>query len=99
MRMELELVQVRLGSVTSAVPYFCLASIENSESFKSTIFFWTFSDNSCLAKKMADDSLSDEQLQQLLKDAEQRLRGKGKKQTQVSELSALSSRYCAPPNI
>lgn len=46
---------------------------------------------------MADDNLSDEQLQQLLKDAENRLRSKGKKQNQLSEISALSSRYCAPP--
>lgn len=39
---------------------------------------------------MADDSLSDEQLQQLLKDAEQRMRAKGKKLSTASEISALS---------
>ncbi|KUJ19787.1 putative rRNA-processing protein fcf2 [Mollisia scopiformis] len=39
---------------------------------------------------MADDNLSDEQLQQLLKDAEQRLRSKSKKQNKPSEISALS---------
>lgn len=44
---------------------------------------------------MADENLSDEQLQQLLKDAEQRLRSKSKKQNQSSEISALSNRYCA----
>jgi hypothetical protein len=42
---------------------------------------------------MVDDDLSDEQLQQLLKDAEQRLRSKSKKQNQISEISALSNRY------
>lgn len=47
---------------------------------------------------MADDNLSDDQLQQLLKDAEQRLRSKSKTQNKNSEISALSSRYCAPPN-
>ncbi|KAF8866013.1 putative rRNA-processing protein fcf2 [Acephala macrosclerotiorum] len=39
---------------------------------------------------MADDNLSDEQLQQLLKDAEQRMRAKGKKPSTASEISALS---------
>src|SRR6187402_963629 len=42
---------------------------------------------------MANDDLSDEQLKQLLKDAEQRLRNKGKQQTQVSTVTSLGNRY------
>ncbi|KAH9221879.1 putative rRNA-processing protein fcf2 [Leptodontidium sp. 2 PMI_412] len=40
---------------------------------------------------MADGDLSDEQLKQLLKDAEQRLRNKGKQQIQLSTASSLES--------
>ncbi|KAL2068327.1 hypothetical protein VTL71DRAFT_16425 [Oculimacula yallundae] len=40
---------------------------------------------------MADEDLSDEQLKQLLKDAEQRLRNKGKQQMQISTASSLES--------
>jgi len=52
---------------------------------------------------MADEDLSDEQLRQLLKDAEQRLRKRGKQQSQVSSLSRVQTRYASianhPPRI
>jgi hypothetical protein len=47
---------------------------------------------------MADEDLSDEQLRQLLKDAEHRLRNRGKQQSQVSSLSHIQTRYASVAN-
>ena len=46
--------------------------------------------------KMADQDLTDEQLKQLLADAEQRLRIKRTQQTQVSSQAALQVRFVPP---
>jgi hypothetical protein len=47
---------------------------------------------------MADEDLSDEQLHQLLKDAEQRLRNRGKQRPQVSSLATVQTKYARMPN-
>tara|TARA_R110002060_G_scaffold54161_3_gene64770 strand:- start:802 stop:954 length:153 start_codon:yes stop_codon:yes gene_type:complete len=47
---------------------------------------------------MAEEELSEEQLKQLLKDAEQRLRNKGKQQIQISTASPTESRYSPLPS-
>jgi hypothetical protein len=45
---------------------------------------------------MADEDLSDEQVRQLLKDAEERLRSRRTQGSQDSSLETLQKRYCAP---